>query len=142
MANRNRNKGNQPSASLAVAQTQLSATYSSGPIPDAEQLAKYDSVCQGAAHRIIAMAENQSEHRQAIEKTVVKTNARNSTLGVIAAFILGVLTIVGGVFLAYNGRELSGAVLGGTGLVGLATVFIYGTRSSRRERTGKYENNH
>ena len=140
MANRKKTKPR--NTSLTVSQTQLSATYTYGPIPDAEQLAKYDDVSPGAASRIISMAEKQSEHRQAIEKMVVKSNARNSTLGVVAAFILGVLTIVGGVFLAYNGSELTGAILGSTGLVGLATVFIYGTRSSRRERMGKYRNNH
>ena len=132
---------NHAESTLAVSQTQLSTAYA-GPIPDATQLEKYESICQGAADRIILMAEKQSEHRQSIEKIVVKTNARNSTLGVIAAFILGVLTIAGGVFLAYNGRELSGTVLGSAGLVGLVSVFIYGTQSGKRERVEKYRNNH
>ena len=142
MANKGNKKVNQQSTSLVATQSKLSATFSSGPIPDAEQLAKYDTVLPGAADRIISMAERQSVHRQAIEKIVVMSNARNSTLGVVAAFILGVLTIVGGVFLAYNGSELTGTILGSTGLVGLATVFIYGTRSSRRERMEKRKNNH
>ena len=88
-----------------------------GPIPNAEQLAKYESIFPGAADRIIAMAEKQSNHRHDIEKTIIKSNARDSLIGVLSAFILGVLTIVGGIFLAYNGLELSGAIIGTAGLV-------------------------
>jgi len=86
------------------------------------------------------MAEKQSEHRQAIETVFVTSNARNSTLGVIFAFAIGLFTIFGGVFLAYKGIEWPGAVIGSTGVIGLVSVFIYGTRSSKKERSEKSKN--
>jgi uncharacterized membrane protein len=112
----------------------------SGPIPDAEQLEKYDKIQPGAADRIIAMAEKQSAHRQEIEKTVIKAKSLNSTLGVVFAFLLGAGTIFGGVFLAYNGQGWPGAVLGSAGLIGLVSVFIYGTKSASNERVEKSKN--
>ena len=114
----------------------IAATYS-GPIPPAEQLKQYEDICEGAANRILAMAEAQSLHRQSIESNVIKSNTRNSLLGVIFAFVLGLTTICGGMFLAYNGLPWPGALLGSAGLIGLVSVFIYGTRSNREERAGK-----
>jgi len=83
------------------------------------------------------MAEAQSHHRQGIEANVIKSNTRNSILGVIFAFILGLSTILGGVFLAFNGLAWPGALLGSAGLIGLVSVFIYGTRSNKEERATK-----
>jgi uncharacterized membrane protein len=119
-----------------VAHTEVLYTHS-GPLPEPSQLAQYENISPGAADRIISMAEKQSSHRQFIEKTLILSNSRNSTLGVISAFVLGMVTIVGGIVLAFHGRELSGAIIGSAGLIGLASVFIYGTRSSRAERMEK-----
>jgi uncharacterized membrane protein len=126
----------QPHSELVITQAQ---TMYSGPLPSPEEFGRYESVLPGAADRIIAMAEKQAEHRQNLESHVVRSNSRNSTLGVLFAFVLGIITIGGGVFLAYFGRELSGAILGSAGLIGLVSVFIYGTRSSRSERAAKGE---
>ena len=133
------NKSNLPSVRPTQQQHIEVATMSAyiGPIPDAAQLEKYDLICPGAADRIITMAENQSRHRQKMENMVIASNVRNSTLGVIFAFILGLATITGGVFLAYNGQGWPGALLGSAGLIGLVSVFIYGTRSSKEERAQK-----
>jgi uncharacterized membrane protein len=121
----------------AMILTQMSR---SGPIPDAEQLEKYERITPGAADRIIKMAEKQSDHRQTIERAVIKTKSINSTLGVVFAFLLGAGTIFGGVFLAYNGQGWPGAVLGSAGLIGLVSVFIYGTKSTSNERIEKSRN--
>jgi len=51
--------------------------------------------------------------------------------------ILGVATIGGGVFLAFGGLQWAGSILGSAGLVGLVSVFVYGTRSKRIERMEK-----
>ena len=135
MANKPSPKKRNANSQLQAVHTEM-ATYS-GPIPPANQLSQYEQVLPGAADRIITMAEKQSQHRQEIEKVSIRTNARNSTLGVWFGFILGILTIAGGVFLAYNGRELSGSLIGSAGLIGLVSVFVYGTRSSRKERLEK-----
>lgn len=47
-----------------VNSTAIAMQVYSGPIPSANELKKYEDVLPGAAERIIAMAENQSRHRQ------------------------------------------------------------------------------
>jgi len=68
----------------------------SGPIPSPHTLEHYDNIEPGAANRIITMAENQAAHRQFIEKKAISSNVRDSLLGVIFAFIIGMtITICG-----------------------------------------------
>ena len=136
--NKSNQKSGQPSQQAVMQQVSMEAAYHHGPIPPSGELERYNNILPGAADRIIAMAEQQATHRQAIEAIAVKTNARNSTLGVISASVLGIVTIAGGVFLGYSGHEWPGAVLGSAGLIGLASVFIYGTRSSKQERLEKH----
>ena len=115
----------------------MATTYTSGPIPDASQLERYDMVCPGAADRIITMAEKQSKHRQDIEKKVVTASSRDSLLGLLAAFIIGIVTTVFGGVLILKSHDAAGTIFGGVGLSSLVGTFVYGTRSSRRERESK-----
>ena len=109
----------------------------SGPLPPPDAIQKYDEIIPNGAERIMAMAEKQSEHRQQLEKKALDTDSRNSLLGVIFAFILGLLTIVAGVIVILTGHSWPGTILGSAGLVGLVSVFIYGTRERRKERENK-----
>jgi len=123
---------------LSRRQMAVSAEYHhSGPIPDPMTLERYDQILPGAAERIIKMAEDQSTHRREIEKIVIKSKSRDSLLGIIAGFFITIIVALIGAYVAVNGQELGGAILGGTGLVGLVSVFIYGTRSSRKERESR-----
>jgi len=108
-----------------------------GPLPSAQQLEQYELIIPGAADRIITMAENQAKHRQELERIVVEAGARDSKMGVIFAFSIGIVTILSGVAVAIAGHEWPGVLLGTTGLGGLVSTFIYGTRSSREERAKK-----
>jgi len=83
------------------------------------------------------MAEEQSKHRRELEKMALQTDSRNSLLGIIAAFSLGAITIVTGGIVAAFGYSLGGAILGSSGLVGLVSAFIFGTRERRKEREAK-----
>ena len=49
----------------------------SGPLPPPKVLEAYDRLVPGAAERIMKMAEQQSEHRRGLEKTVVEAGARD-----------------------------------------------------------------
>lgn len=108
--------------------------HHSGPIPDPITLERYEQILPGSADRILKMAEDQTEHRQDIERTVIRSRSRDSLLGVISGFILASLTIVSGTYAVIKGYQWSGAFLGTTGLVGVVSVFVYGTRSARKER--------
>lgn len=112
-----------------------------GPLPPPEMLEHYDNIISNGAERIMTMAEAQSQHRRELEKTVIDRDSRNSLLGVIFAFILCMATIIGGTYVIIAGHSWPGTILGSAGLVGLATVFIYGTNQRKREREAKAKNN-
>ena len=95
-----------------------------GPLPDAEEFARYEQVCPGAADRIIAMAENQSKHRQEIENRSMKMTARDSLLGLIFAFIFALATLAGGLWLVTFDHPVVGTIFGGVGLGTVVTGFI------------------
>ena len=117
------------------------ASSFSGPLPPPETLAHYNEIIPNGAERIMVMAENQSQHRRELEKKVIKTDSRNSLLGIISALIIGLAAIIIGGAVIYTGHPISGTVLGSTGLTGLVSAFIYGTNQRRQERQTKYAAN-
>jgi uncharacterized membrane protein len=123
-----------------VAHRQTSVTreyHHSGPLPDPITLQGYDQIMPGLANRIVMMTESQHAHRISMEKKVVNSGVRNSLMGIISGFLAVVIMVGAGVYLALNGLELGGAIIGTTGLAGLVGVFIYGTQSNRKERESK-----
>ena len=113
--------------SPSVARQQISASFHSGPLPSAEDFTQYERVCRGAANRIITMAEKQAAHRQEIEKLREETAARNSKLGIYSATGLAFLVLVLGFVCIINDHDWAGGIIVGLDLVGLCSVFIYGT---------------
>lgn len=108
----------------------------SGPIPPPNIIAGYEDVVPGAADRIIAMAENQAKHRQSVELFEVKIEARDSLLGIIFAFVLGIGSIAACIVVVLTVRENAGAIagslLGVTGIGSIVTAFLKTTRGSRK----------
>ncbi|MGI6241890.1 MAG: DUF2335 domain-containing protein [Candidatus Omnitrophota bacterium] len=109
-----------------------------GPIPPPDMLAQYNGVVPGAAERILKMAEEQSAHRQYLEKTVVNSDIVQSRLGVICAFIVSLAFLFGAVWVALSGHPWLGGFLGTVDLVSLVSVFVYGAKSRREEREANY----
>lgn len=106
----------------------------SGPLPTPDNLAKYEAVCPGAASRIITMAEAQSEHRRSLEAIAVpktfEAQARGQRNGLIVSLTgFAVATVA-----LLLDQEMAAAVIGGTTVVSLAGVFVYGRHSQARER--------
>lgn len=107
----------------------------SGPLPPPEILKKYDEILPGAAERIIKMAEKQAEHRQLLEQQVIKSDIKNSKLGILCGFLIGIGGISGGVIVAIFGKQpLFGGILSFASLAILAGVFVHGNESRRKER--------
>ena len=105
-----------------------------GPLPPPQILEGYESVVPGAADRILRMAEAQSESRLQIERTIVTGDSRRAYLGIVAGFVLSMVVIGGGIYLIATGHDWAGACLIGLNLVGLAGVFVYGSKSLRDEQ--------
>ena len=64
------------------------AVHFSGPIPPPELLIKYNDALPGGAERIMAMAENQSQHRQQLERLVIEANCRVQKTAPIYGFVI------------------------------------------------------
>lgn len=107
----------------------------SGPLPHPDILKRYDEILPGAAERIIKMAEQQAEHRRSLEQQALKSDVKNSRLGIWFGFIIGISGIIGGIVVAVFGNQpLFGGVLSFVSLASLVGVFIYGTQSNRKDK--------
>lgn len=87
------------------------------------------------------MAEKQSAHRQYVEKWAIIGGTVLSYFGVACAAGIAIATLYFGSDLIGKGHTIPGSILSGSGLVGLVTAFIYGTRSRREERQQKDRRN-
>lgn len=121
---------------LLVMQSSMSF---SGPIPPPEILEKYEQILPGSAGRLITMAENQSRHRQHLEKTVVEGEVKRAWWGLWTGYTLGLAGIGGSVALGLYGQQVAASVLCGTTLVSLVSVFVIGAVGRRKERQEKLE---
>ena len=111
----------------------MRATSHSGPIPDADSLAKYNNIIPNGADRIMAMAELQAEHRIIIEKSVVKTNNISTILGQVFGFLIGVLGLGSAIYLSLNNHETIAGILVGSTLVSLVGIFVIGKYLQSKE---------
>ncbi len=87
----------------------------------------------------MAMAERQSAHREQMEARVVNGNVASQTRGSYFAFILALISIMGGFFLIYAGKNAQGLVAIIVSVGSLAGVFIYSKYEQRKERERKSE---
>jgi hypothetical protein len=53
---------------------------------------------------------------------------------IACGFVVAMTSILGGIYLINNGHDTAGTVLVTGSLVGLVGVFVYGTKSGRKER--------
>lgn len=79
-----------------------------GPIPPPAVLDGYEKTCPGAADRIITMAENQSAHRQELEREIVSAQVNNEKVGMHYAFFLSFALMVLGFILLLKGKSTAG----------------------------------
>ena len=109
--------------------------HHSGPLPDSDTIIAYDSVIPNGADRIMIMAEKQQDHRIAMENKVVGHQLGESRLGQIFGFVLCMISLGCSTYLGYSGHEAIGAVMGGTTIIGLATIFVLGKKPKNENKT-------
>ena len=112
----------------------------SGPIPPPSEMAKYNDVIPNGADRIMTMAENQSNHRQSLESSVVKAKNIDSRLGVMFAGSIGLVSLVLAYLLIKEGKTVAGFVFGGTPLGTLVGVYLRGTHLDKQDLEEKRKN--
>ena len=134
-------KKEQPASQTNI--LQASARYS-GPIPPPVVMEQYNNIISGSADRILIMAEKQEEHIHHLEKRAFEIESerdehdyKERRLGQICGLIIGLFTIGCATYAGLNGAEITGSVIGGSGVVGLVSAFIYGRRSKEKEPIAK-----
>jgi uncharacterized membrane protein len=125
-----------PSQTAAI-QARFQGEFFSGPLPPPNLLARYNDVVANGAERILAMAERQSKHRELLEAQVVAGNLKSQDRGTLYAFIIALITILGGIFLIYMGKDASGLATIISSLVGLISIFVYSKYKQGKERVEK-----
>jgi uncharacterized membrane protein len=108
-------------------------------LPHPAILARYNEVIPNGAERIMAMAERQSIHRESLEAQVVAGNVASQARGSLYAFILCLVTIVGGFVLVGMGKSVIGVSFIVGSLATLAGVFILTRREQGKERDQKQD---
>jgi len=99
---------------------------SSGPLPPPEILERYNLIVPGAADRIIGMAEREAKHLQDYEMVRLHSTFEERRRGQLFGMIVGLATLsLAGVAL-FLGHEHAAEILGGSTVVGLAGVFVFG----------------
>lgn len=96
----------------------------SGPLPPPEDFREYEKVLPGTTDRIVTMVEKQTEHRIEIEKKAVTENLRQTRHGQWIGAGLCLFFGVAGCFLSYTGHDALAALVFGTTILGIATVFV------------------
>ncbi|MCI1277617.1 MAG: DUF2335 domain-containing protein [Nitrospira sp.] len=115
-----------PASSKVVTSSHKTTLAFSGPLPPPNILAGYNNIVPGAAERIIAIAEGEASHQRGMEQLAVQRTFDERRLGQIFGFLMGVMGLSVAAFLAHYGHEVTASVIGGTTVVGLVTVFVFG----------------
>lgn len=117
---------------------QFKAEQFHGPVPHPSILMGYEEISPGFANRIIAMAESETAHRQAMEKKALEAEIQNFSCeaqdtkrGQIFGLIIGLATIFSGTFAVVKGYPWAGTFIGTGGVVGLVSVFIIGRKNGQ-----------
>lgn len=107
----------------------------SGPLPPPDDLEKYEKISPGFADRIVQMAEKEADHRRnvdminlGLDKELLAAHSRTTFIGQLFGLGIGVLALLTCAYLIINGHEVSGALIGTTGITGLVAVFVIGRR--------------
>lgn len=91
-------------------------------------LGEYDAVQEGFADRIVSMTESQQKHRHQLEEKSVNAAIEIEKRGQNYALFVSTLIIAGSLYLIDSGKEISGSILAGATLTGLAYIFITGRK--------------
>lgn len=125
----------------------IESSYS-GPIPPPDLLERYEKTSPNAAHRIIAMAENEAKHRHKSELILLtagvkdqKAERQERRIGQICGTIICFLILAAGTIIAVFGNApvTGGSIITAT-LVAIAGIFFYTINDEANKNVN--DNNH
>ncbi len=115
---------------------QTTTTTISGPIPDPITFGLYEKILPGSAKDILDEFKEQSKHRRNIEAIVIQSREKQSSIGQIMAFILGLFALFGSVYLAVIGERTIAGMLATT-LISLTGSYFYGVFKNNKSLKDK-----
>jgi uncharacterized membrane protein len=142
MSGKSKNQGKfQPSQQNHPTQNQILFQQTSGPLPAPNVLLEYDKNHPGFAERIMVMAEKEQSHRHVQESSIVQADIvvnkeilTERKRGQYLAFGIAVIAISAGTYAGINGASLAGSIIGGGGVVGLVSAFLYNRKAEPEKR--------
>ena len=137
MAGTNSQTNIQPANSQRVEMT-VTQTLES-PLPLASEIKGYEDVLSGSADRILTLVENQSKHRQELEKRELEIEARNTLWGLIFAFVFAMSILGGSIYLSLNDHPAAAALVGAGG-IGTAIGSFLQVKKIKKDKNVKDDN--
>jgi uncharacterized membrane protein len=126
--------GINPAKKKALLSTTLIHVRShSGPLPDPESMASYNSIIPNGAERLMAMAEKEQENRHSIQNKIIGSKIQLAIRGQLIGLFIGTLGICGALYLSYNDHDTVAAIIGGTTVVTLVSAFIFGKNQENKK---------
>ena len=110
-----------------------------GPLPSPEVMAGYARLDPDLPGRITQMAEEEGRHRRWMEQNGLRWEYRERLMGLVIGGLVSALIIGCATYTALQGQPIAGGVIGTGGIVGIAAVFVYGSRRKAQEKAGEEE---
>lgn len=120
-----------PAGPGGVVTTQALLNHYSGPLPSPAHFEAFERVLPGSAERILKMAETEQARRHATDLIAQRAYNRETATGQWFALVIGLVTVIAGMYAAVNGAQWPGGLIGAGGLFGLVSAFIYGRKSRK-----------
>jgi uncharacterized membrane protein len=118
---------------------EFSSEFSSPFLPP-HLLKAYEDICPGAAERTMAMAEKEQNHQHYIQASLVKAQIDDlqrsrieRRVGQFCGLIIGLTTVCAGSYVAVQGKQVAGGLIGTAGVAGLVSVFVVGRKAQQEE---------
>ncbi len=105
----------------------------SGPMPPGELLSDYEKVQPGFADRLLKFTENEQAHRHKMESKGLHAAIKTEMRGQKFALLICLIVVLCSFWMIMSEHEISGSILGGGTLLGLATIFITGKKQQDKE---------
>jgi uncharacterized membrane protein len=106
----------------------------SGPMPTADELARYGEVFPDAAAILFAEFEKEGDHRRRLQMAALHAEIASEYRGQQFALAVLLAGLAAGIGFALAGHPTLGATIVGVDLTGAASLFIYGRHERREER--------
>lgn len=113
--------------------TTLQAEFFSGPIAHPRHLREYESICPGAADRIIKMAENQQNHMIELDKTAMNAEINDQRRGMnIGAVVFSALILAAFITAIWTQNEVIVGLFLGAAAIGAVGKFVNGRQNGSK----------